>query len=313
MAVTAATIAGGVASAASAASSIKSMSGGGGKGGAPKWQVANNKKYAQQAGSISKETADFTQDQLDAQQGVRDLQGMGQEDLAAAQARAEGFAGGVTPEQIQQYMNPYKTQVVDAYLNELGQMRAGANQQVSERAQKAGAFGGDREAVYRASIQGDLDRTGATTLADLNYRGYDMATRTALDSARLGQAGNAQVMDIINNRRSASYGDLMALEGSGRSQQALEQARLDAPMETLRFRSDINNAGNYGQAQGGQRGDPVAAGLAGFQSGVQGVQGAINTWQSMFPRQPAAINAPTGPVNVVADRPVPIQTDWGFT
>lgn len=283
MAATTAAVVGGVASAASAANSIANSGG----GGSPKWQRRNQKRISSDAMGMTQQVAGFSPDQLAAMQGVRDMQGRYDGDYASAQARADQLAGGVTQDDIRQFYNPFENDAVSAYLNDLQAMRGRQDVAVNDAARAAGAFGGDREAVYRAVMQGEMDRTGATTLANMRMQGYGNAVNAALSNMGYRQAGNAQLANLIGQRQLAGYQDINALNASGLLQQQLQQRQFDAPLDTLRFRTEINNPGSYARPES-SGGDPIAAALHGFQGGMQGVQGAIDAWNAL--RTPAPVN-----------------------
>lgn len=277
MAATTAAVVGGVASAASAANSISQS----GSGGAPKWQTRQQRNLTTQSNNVNQQTAGFTPDQIQAQQQIRDMQGRYDPALAGAQARAEQLANGVGAEQIRSFYNPFENDAVSAYLADLQQMRGQQDVAVSDAARAAGAFGGDREAVYRASIQGQLDRNGAGTLSNMRMAGYNNAVQAAMQNAGVQQSGNAQLANLIGQRMGAGYSDAAMLGASGAQQQGLTQQQLDERMNTLRFRSEINNPGTSYQRPPSQQGDPIAAALHGFQGGFQGVQGAMDYWRNM--------------------------------
>jgi hypothetical protein len=284
MAATTAAVVGGLANAYSA-----SKSGKGGGGGTPKWQLkAGQENYDYGKGVAERQSvAPMNADQLAAQQGVRDSQGYLAGDMEAAQGTASSLAGGVTADDIRGFYNPYENDVVNSYLDDLKQMRGTQDAAVSDRAQAARAFGGDREAVYRASIQGDLDRTGASTLSGIRSRGYELASSNALNNQGLRISGNDQLAQLIEARRRARYQDIGALSASGSQQQEFDQYSRD--LDQRRLATRLNAAGTPQTSGPSNPQNRFAAGLAGFQDGVGAVRDLQGLWGTIRnPPPPAA-------------------------
>lgn len=248
-----------------------------GSGGTPDWVQKNQQKLFNQSQGMDYQVAGLTPDQQNAMQGVRDMQGKYNPYWDETMANAQDLAQGIGADDIRGFYNPYEDDVIGAYLNDLGVMRNRADMQAGADAEAAGAFGGDREAVYRAVTQGEYDRTGANTLANLRYQGWDSASNIALRNQAQRTVGNQQLGDLINDRTRYDYADLDALMGIGNQQQMLDQAALDAPLRTLSWRSDLNNAGSYSSPmRTGPYVDPMAAMAAGAQGGYRAGQGVYD-------------------------------------
>jgi hypothetical protein len=114
--------------------------------------------------------ADFTKDQQDYMQKVRDLQGSGQGALDNAMGIYQGV-GDYSPDQVgirgigsqkfdsqaaQDYMNPYVENVLDRQRERMYRTDDIARQGRDARAVQAGAFGGSRQAVAEAESQRGL-------------------------------------------------------------------------------------------------------------------------------------------------------------
>lgn len=238
------------------------------QGGTPGWQQDNQRYLYSQAQGLPPELAEFTQDQLDAMGGVRDMQGKYDPYYDEVMGNASRFAEGVGADDINAFYNPYEDQVIQSYLADLGEMRNRADTRAAGEAEAAGAFGGDREAVYRAVTQGEYDRTGASTIAGLRHQGWDSASNLAMRNHAQSIVGNRQLGDLIGERVGYDYGDLDALMATGSLQQQQNQRRLDLPRDHINWLSDINNAGSHSAGvRTGPYQDPWAAGAAGFQSG----------------------------------------------
>jgi hypothetical protein len=281
MAATTAAVIGGVASAASAAQSVSAM---GASSGAPRWQRRNQRRIAGQAENVANtqmQVTPFNADQLRAQQAVRDSQGYLAEDMAGAQANSARYAQGIQEDDIRRFYNPYENDVIGAYMRDAEAMRGRTDLAVSDQARAAGAFGGDREAVYRAVTQGERERADLANIGGLRNAGWQNAMQAALGDRGYQISGNDQLARLIEQRRGARYQDTGALAASGAQQQQLAQRVSDLPLDRLRFRSDMNNPGTSMNTTPGQPGDPLAAGLAGYQGGYQNVRGAIDWYNNL--------------------------------
>jgi hypothetical protein len=107
-------------------------------------------------------------------------------------ARASGLlAGGIsdlkarayTPvdlARVQQFQDPYSSQVRDVTMAQLGQDRSVAYNQLDDRLAKSGAFGDTRRGIQEAEVAGQFDRTSAATLAGLNSAGFSQALQAAM-------------------------------------------------------------------------------------------------------------------------------------
>ena len=138
--------------------------------------------------------ADFTQDQRDYMQKVRDLQGSGQQNIADATGLFKQ-AGEYDPDRIgirgrgsqrlaaqtaQDYMNPYTEQVLDRVRDRAYRADDIARQGRDARAVQAGAFGGSRQAVAEAEAQRGLQ----DSIADQEARALEKAYTTGANIFR---------------------------------------------------------------------------------------------------------------------------------
>lgn len=97
--------------------------------------------------------------------GISDLQGKAYREL--------------DPAAIARFTDPYNRDVRDATMGQLDYERAQARNQQKAAYAKAGAFGNSRRDVYDAELEGQYDRTAASTLAGLNSAGYSQALGAA--------------------------------------------------------------------------------------------------------------------------------------
>src|SRR6056300_1506219 len=124
-------------------------------------------------------------------------------DVGTTLSGIAGLTGAPTSAQIQQYMSPYQSQVIDTTLSEFDRQRAIQEKSIADQAIASGAFGGGREGVQRAEFQTGAARERAALQAGLLQQGF-------------GQAQAARQQDIANQFNLAQ-----AQAGLGQQQQGL--------------------------------------------------------------------------------------------
>jgi hypothetical protein len=149
--------------------------------------------------------------------------GAGVADLNADQRSAfegiRGQVGGMTPQDVQGWMNPYISNVVDTTTGRIQRQGDEALNAIRGRQAAGSAFGGmgARGALQAARTQEGTQRQIAETTAQLMAQGYDRATATALSNEGLQTSA------------------LQGLLGIGNQQQQHQQMRLDAPLRHLQI------------------------------------------------------------------------------
>jgi len=71
---------------------------------------------------------------------------------------------------------------------------------------KAGAFGDKRRGIMEAELEGEQDRTAASTLAGLNSAGYGQALNAAMAEGQNQNAYGLNVQQLIQQLLAGSYG-----------------------------------------------------------------------------------------------------------
>lgn len=285
------------------AGAVSGSSGGGGGGGIPKWaRKARKANYGSaQDAAAGMSVAGFTPDQLGAMEGVRDFQGYLDSDMSDAQAEAKRLSGGIGEQDIAQFYNPFENDVVGAFLGDLQAMRKQNGLVANDLAERSNAFGGDRDAVYRAVSNGELDRTAASSIAGLRSSGFNTAVSGALSNRGLQLAGNAQLSSLIESRRAARLQELQALMASGALQQDRAQRVANLPADRVKFLSDYLNGVPYNAPSTPY--DPVAGAITGFQGGYgmgTDLAGLISRMKSGWGSPSAVPMADPGPIKVDA-------------
>ena len=236
------------------------------------------------------------------QQATADGQTVG--DVGTTLSGIAGLTGAPTSAQIQQYMSPYQSQVIDTTLSEFDRQRAIQEKSIADQAIASGAFGGGREGVQRAEYQSQSDRDRAALQAQLLQQGFGQAQQARQQDIQnrfgLGQAqsGLAQQQLGLGSFQSGLAGqvpqlqraDISTLGQVGAAQQAQSQAELDAARQGARTAAyePLERLGFFGQGVTGLMGGypaqynfqstPAASPLQtalGLGTGLAGIFGAL--------------------------------------
>ena len=197
------------------------------------------------APQVAGQTALQQQAQTLAQQGVGSFQPF----LTAAQQAGTDAAttiGGIatgapTTQQVQDFMSPYQSQVIDATLAEFDRNKQIQEQSIRDQQAALGVLGSGRAGVQLAEFGTGAARERALLQAGLLQQGFgqamqarqqDIANRFGLAQAQSGlgqqQAGLASLVPGLQQ------GDISTLGRLGAANQAQAQAQLDAQREAVR-------------------------------------------------------------------------------
>ena len=197
------------------------------------------------APQVAQQDALQTQAQTLAQQGVGSFQPF----LTAAQQAAgdaattiSGIATGApTTQQVQDFMSPYQSQVIDATLAEFDRNRAIQEQSIRDQQAKLGVLGAGRAGVQLAEFGTGAARERALLQAGLLQQGFgqaqaarqqDIANRFGIAEA---QRGLGAFQSGLGGQQQALAGtDITRLGQLGALNQAQAQAQLDAQREATR-------------------------------------------------------------------------------
>jgi len=225
-------------------------------------------------------------------------------DVGTTLSGIASLTGAPTSAQIQQYMSPYQSQVIDTTLSEFDRQRAIQEKNIADQAIAAGAFGGGREGVQRAEYQSQSDRDRAALQAQLLQQGFgqaqqarqqDIQTRFGLGQAQSGLAGQQLGLGqfqagLAGQVPQLQRADISTLGQVGAAQQAQSQAELDAQRQGARTAAyePLERLGFFGQGVTGLMGGypaqynfqstPAASPLQtalGLGTGLAGIFGAL--------------------------------------
>jgi len=225
-------------------------------------------------------------------------------DVGTTLSGIAGLTGAPTSAQIQQYMSPYQSQVIDTTLSEFDRQRAIQEKSIADQAIASGAFGGGREGVQRAEYQSQSDRDRAALQAQMLQQGFgqaqqarqqDIQNRFGLGQAQSGLAGQQLGLGQFQSGLAGQVpqlqrADISTLGQVGAAQQAQSQAELDATRQGARTAAyePLERLGFFGQGVTGLMGgypaqyqftqQPPASPLQtalGLGTGLAGIFGAL--------------------------------------
>jgi len=132
----------------------------------------------------------------------------------------------------QQYMNPYQDEVIAGIQQQFGEAQAAQGL----TAAKAGAFGGGREGIQRAS----LANRQAQTVGQAHAQNYGQAQQQAQQqfASQMGRYGEAaqQMAGLAGQGQQMYQADIASMMSAGSVEQQRLQQELDA-----KYRADLQN------------------------------------------------------------------------
>ena len=225
-------------------------------------------------------------------------------DVGTTLSGIAGLTGAPTSTQMQQYMSPYQSQVIDTTLSEFDRQKAIQEKSIADQAIASGAFGGGREGVQRAEFASQSGRDRAALQAQLLQQGFgqaqqarqqDIQNRFGLGQAQSGLAGQQLGLGQFQSGLAGQVpqlqrADISTLGQVGAAQQAQSQAELDAARQGARTAAyePLERLGFFGQGVTGLMGGypaqynfqstPAASPLQtalGLGTGLAGIFGAL--------------------------------------
>ena len=225
-------------------------------------------------------------------------------DVGTTLSGIAGLTGAPTSTQMQQYMSPYQSQVIDTTLSEFDRQKAIQEKSIADQAIASGAFGGGREGVQRAEFASQSGRDRAALQAQLLQQGFgqaqqarqqDIQNRFGLGQAQSGLAGQQLGLGqfqagLAGQVPQLQRADISTLGQVGAAQQAQTQAELDAARQGARTAAyePLERLGFFGQGVTGLMGGypaqyqfsqtPPASPLQtalGLGTGLAGIFGAL--------------------------------------
>ena len=220
------------------------------------------------------------------QQGINAAQttGVGAGSVNQGIAATQAAGAPVGAQQISQYLNPYQQYVTD----EIGRQGQMMQNQMGATAIQSGAFGGGREGVQQAELQG---RT-LSAMGRAQAQGFNTALGAAQNQQQIGLRAGQQLGQMGALQQQMSQGDIQQLMAAGGVQRQLAQQVLDAqrqstlqqqyePYQRAEFLSNLYAAGPKSSSQLTMGSAPTQSPLA--QAVGTGI-GAFTAFQGVQPK-----------------------------
>ncbi len=179
-----------------------------------------NERQTTQQSQIDPQTQAFL-DQF-RQQALQQAQGGPNQFLQQA---GQGFGGltnnlGFAQQQglqgIEQFFNPFQQEVIGGVQADFDRQRQQAQTSAQQQATRAGAFGGSREAVLNAELQGGVNRNEASTLANIRQQGFGNAANQLFAqrglAAQLGLGGLQGLAGVGGQQGQQQFQNLLGLQ-----------------------------------------------------------------------------------------------------
>ena len=151
--------------------------------------------------------------------------GVGAPTVQQGIGQVTGAAAPIGASQISQYLNPYQSYVTDEIARQSGIM---GKIKLAAQAVNAGAFGGGREGVQQAELQGrTLEAMGRA-----QQQGFNTALGAAQRQQQVGLAAGQQLGQLGLGQQQMAQGDINQLFAAGGVQRQLAQQALDAQRQS---------------------------------------------------------------------------------
>ena len=159
------------------------------------------------------------------QQGMSNIQsGIGAPTVQAGINSVQAASAPIGAAQINQYLNPYQSYVT----NEIGRQAQIMGNQLGSKAIGAGAFGGGREGVQQAELQG----RALTAMGTAQQQGFNTALSAAQNQQRVGLQGGQLMGQLGLGQQQMAQADVNQLMAAGGVQRQLAQSALDAQRQS---------------------------------------------------------------------------------
>ena len=230
-----------------------------------------------------------------ATQNVGQAQNQGQQYLGAATAAGLAGAQAIDPSQlnINQYMNPFTQNVVNATQAAMNQQQGQQLSQQQSEAIRAGAFGGERAGLQRGQLMGQQSLAQAQAIAPLYQQNYQQALAAAQQQQGVGLGAEQANRAAIQN-----YAQQLGNLGQQGYQQGMGAAQQYGALGQQGYQQNIGAAQQQAALaqQGYGMGAQTSAALAGLgtnaqQAGLAGAQAQLAAGQTQQQTQQAGLQA----------------------
>lgn len=199
------------------------------KGGKPQTQTTTINPYAMQAYQQNLDLARSTAAGL----GPQQFAGFDPRYEAGEKALYEASMKPFGAEDIQAFMNPYESDVVQQSLQDIERSRQMAALQDAGRATAAKAFGGSRYGVQEALTNEAALREAARTAGQLRSAGFGQAARLAQEAREMNMRGYQNAINLGLTRQQFAQLGLDAQRNLPLQRLAIQQAAMSAQPANL--------------------------------------------------------------------------------
>ena len=231
-----------------------------------------------QAGDIYGRLGSFSPTNMQAAQlgPAQTMQGVG----AVQYAQAPGQIGvnQLATTNLNPYMSPYTQNVIEAGQADIERQRQLASENLSAQAQRAGAFGGSRQAVQEGVLAGEALRQAGQLSAQQRQQAFSQALQSG--QFDIGNVQQARTLASGQDFQASQYAQ-QAQEAAAAREQAARSGNMQAAnqfaLQQAQFEQAANQANYQGQFQAANVQSGAAGGLRGlgstmFGQGITGLQ-----------------------------------------
>ena len=244
---------------------------------------AKAQQFQNQAGDTYSRLANFSPEDMEAARLAQAQQMQSVGAVQSAQAPNQIQVGQLASTNLNPYISPYTQQVIDAGQADIERQRQIASENLAAQAQRAGAFGGSRQAVQEGILAGEALRQAGALSAQQRQRAFD----TALQSGRF-DIGQTQAARTLSSQQQFQAEQLAqrAREAAAAREQAARSGNMQAAnqfaLQQAQLEQAANQANFQGQFQAANVQQAAAGGLGGLGSQMfgQGMQGLAEQWRA---------------------------------
>ena len=220
------------------------------------------------------------------------MQGVGA--VQAAQAPDQIAVDQLRTQDVSAYMNPYQQQVIEAGQADIERQRQMASENLAAQAQRAGAFGGSRQAVQEGVLAGEALRQAGQLSAQQRQAGFQQAVESG--KFDIGQTQAARTLASQQGFQAEQLGQ-QAREAAAAREQAARAGNMQAANQFAIQQAQFEQQANQANAQAEnamrqlQANLSQQAGLAGASQDAARAAQQAGLTQSAGQTNQAAINA----------------------
>ena len=180
----------------------------------------------------------------------------------------------------QEFMDPYKEQVVDAALRKIDREGAKSRQAGAAKAIGAGAFGGSRAGVQAAETERAIEEARQDTVANLMSQGYDKALSSAMATDEAARKRALQASGLTGEL-GARGADLESRSFEDAAKRGLAATSTEAQLDQKSYEEAMRRQLSGGSALGDIGRAQLGAESGAFEAGRNRMLKAADMYRSM--------------------------------